>query len=51
LLVALAEEDDEARAHLAELYRGRGDLERARAVAARISDPWISREVQARIDA
>jgi hypothetical protein len=50
LLERLAEEDDEARAHLAELYRGRRDLARARAVAGRIVDPWMAREVLTRLE-
>jgi hypothetical protein len=45
LLVTLSGHDDEAKAHLFELYVARGQTSLAGDLARRIGDPWMRREL------
>lgn len=49
LLTELAERSDEARAHLFELLLARKEIDKARALARRIEDAWVRRELEARL--
>jgi len=49
ILTELAERSDEARAHLFELLVARKEIDRARALALRIEDAWVRRELEARL--
>lgn len=49
LLTELAERSDEARAHLFELLFSRKEIDKARALARRVEDAWVRRELEARL--